>query len=777
MRISICFIGILFVAASEIRAQDAPVSNNPLNSVSQYQTIEVAGGTVFYDFEKEIFQVTKDSQTDPTVFIGSQTITAQQIQYEQSSNILHATGIVRLWDQGNILRGDRLVYDVGKQEGELRGLKSSELLENIYFGGERLSIGHRAAKETQDATGPAQIPEYTLYDGTLTSNDLPVPFYKIKYDRLVFSPNERASANNMFFMARNWPLFYAPYFTKSLSEHEVTYFVNVDHYSHLGWAWMNRVMWRPNDEWVLNLYGDYYTDAGIGKGAKVKFDIPGQYGPKGMVYANHIKQEAPDNDSIFDGDDRYDISMEYAEDLPYGMRLSAQGHQFSDSEYRWDYRGPEDAHDIDLADLERDSVSHVSLSKWWDDQSLRATYAHRFDSFYYSGLPYVEREPQVHFEQYPTPLFDSNVYADLQVDYGRYHREQGYTYPINKYTLFDRTSYYDDVDRMDANVRFGYPFFLPNRFTLQPWVGFRGTYYADPMRAVGDPIQPYEFDDESRLMLQGGLDLSTRTVYEFQPFLDRYARMRAVVEPILQYAYYHPNHDLEEIASGPDVRFPYIDPTDDFRFQMHRISALVRTRMQGKTPEGGTSDFMTLSTGFQFDYLPDDNLLYDNFEYFDDRANHGDYRFSDLVEDFGIYPYEWLTFGNSLRYDIDDSKLRSTYTYAQIQPIKPVHFTVGYLSFIDPALDREEQQDVTFNVNWKLSNKYQIYYTTWYDIDDNSFRQNHIGIVRDMYDFYGLFQFGYQRHPTLGNDFRFSVGLQFWGIGKKKNYEAPVLFF
>ncbi|MGC9326807.1 MAG: LPS-assembly protein LptD [Candidatus Hinthialibacter sp.] len=738
--------------------------------------IEIIGGDISYDFENKTMRVKADSQGDPTVVLQSQTITAHVIEFDQAAKILHATGEVRLWDRGSIMRGDWLDFDVEKEEGELRGLKSSELLENIYFAGERLEVGHRAAKKPKDATAP--IREYTLHDGTVTGNDLPVPFYHIRYDRLVFAPEVRASSYNMLLVAQKWPLFYAPYFTRSLAEHKVVYFVNADYDSDLGMSWMNRVMWKPNDVWAFNVFGDYYSDAGIGKGVKIDMDIPGRYGPKGMVYGYHIDQQAPDNDSIFDGDDRYNIALEYEQDLPYDMRLSAEGHKLSDSEYRWDYRGADEEHGIDLNDLDEDTVSHINLSKWWDDQSLRTTLATRLDSFYYSGLPFIERKPQVHFEQYPASLFGSNFYGDLQLDYGRYRREEGMTYPLDKYTLFDRTTYYDEVDRFDANARVSYPVHFSNRVTLDPWVGYRGTFYMDPVREVGDSGIPNEFDDESRLMFQGGVDLSTRRTYEFQPFLDRYARMRTVVEPILQYAYHHPDVDLEEITEGAnnDVRFPYIDPVDDYRFKMHRTSALMRTRIQGKTAEGFTSDFMRLSAGFEFDYLPDENLMYDNLEYFDDEAEHDDYRFSDLVEDFSIYPFDWLAFGNALRYDIDDSEIRSSYTYSTLHPIDPVRLTVGYLTYIDPRLDDDEQKDVRMELNWKLSNKYQIYFTNWFDVDENVFRRNNIGFVRNLYDCYAVFQLSHREHPTLGDDYRISLGLQFFGFGKRKADAQPVFF-
>jgi lipopolysaccharide assembly outer membrane protein LptD (OstA) len=771
MRKSIELLLIFFILASTAWAQNTPVATE--NKIP----VEIIGGELSFDNETQNMHAESNAKGDPSVIFEMHSITAHHIHYSQTSKIIYATGAVRLWDEGNILRGDYLEFYIDSKEGVLQNLKSSEILDGLYFTGETLVLGHRPAEPTKDAGQPEMVREFTLFKGTVTPNDLPVPHYHIKYNRIVFAPKVRATITNMFFNIGDWPILYAPVFSKSLADHELTYFIDVDSYSDLGMAFMNRLLWKPDDIWEFNLYGDYFTKAGIGKGAKVEMDIPGPYGPKGMIYANHIKQEEPDNDRIYDGKDRFNLALEYQQDLPYDMRLSAKGHRMSDSEYRWDYRGPESAHRIDLIDMQEDAVSHVNLTKLWDDQSLRATFASRLDPFYYNGLPFIERKPQLHFEQYPYSIYDSNVFADFRLDYGRYRREEGVTFPLDERNLFSRTSFYDEVDRLDAELRVSYPIHLPKRFTLQPWIGFRGTNYSDPMHAEGNIFTEYNFDDETRLMPEGGVDISTRTVYEFKPFLDKYAKMRTVVEPIVQYGYYHPDTDLEEITTGTNIRFPYIDPVDEFRFKMHRFSAMVRTKIQGKTAEGGTGDFMRLSAGAVYDVIPDENLRYDSFELFDDFANHDDYRFSDLVEDFSIYPFDWLTFGNSLQFDIEDSELRSSYTYTTVQPIDPVHVTTGYLTYMHPLLDNDEQRDVTLNVNWKLSNKWQAYYTSWYDIDDEVFRRNHVGLVRDMYDFYGIIQVGQRRHPTLGTDFKISIGLQFWGLNKSQTQEAPTLFY
>ena len=298
------------------------------------------------------------------------------------------------------------------------------------FPARRLSFVRKAAKMPKGATEAVMQKEYTLTNGIMTACDLPVPHYTIKCKNIVLIPEERIWAHDLVLRSGDISLFYLPMFTQTLKEDVVTYFFNVNSYSHLGFGLFNRVMYKPNNNYIFNVYGDYYTRAGIGEGAKFDFTVPGEYGPKGELYGYHIYQEKSDNDSINTRQDRYLIAGNYEQDLPYDMRFTARGHEFSDSEYRYDYHAPERNKNIDVYGLERDVVSFLNLSKIWDSQSLRITAASRLDTFFYNGLPYVERKPEIHYEYYPSRILDSDFMLDFQLDYGRYRREEGVTYPF-----------------------------------------------------------------------------------------------------------------------------------------------------------------------------------------------------------------------------------------------------------------------------------------------------------------------------------------------------------
>ena len=252
---------------------------------------------------------------------------------------------------------------------------------------------------------------------------------------------------------------------------------------------MNRLI-NPSDYYTVDPYGDYFTDAGFGKGAQVEFRAPGEYGPKGELYGYHIKQEAPDNDNIYDGDDRYVLAEPMSRICPMKHDFQPVGIT-SPIPNRWDYRSAMRQRDIDLEELNRDSVSFINLTKNWEDQTLRITAASRLDPYYYSGLPYVEREPQIHYEYYTTPIMDTNFYINFMMDYGRYTRELGATFPLNKDTLFDQASFIDEVDRFDSRFRVSYPVSFPNIASIRPWAGARFTNYSDPsdgsmIRALSD---------------------------------------------------------------------------------------------------------------------------------------------------------------------------------------------------------------------------------------------------------------------------------------------------
>ncbi|MBZ0256431.1 LPS assembly protein LptD [bacterium] len=755
LTIFVCLAALLPAGAQDFlsTAADAPV--------------EVIKGDVEYVINSDALIVTSSGGKQATLAKGQTAITADVIEYQSTEEILSATGDVKLWENGRILRGERMWADLKNDTGTLWTVLDAELNEGLYFKGERLEYKPRQAGKLETVDGKETVREYTLFNGSVTGNELPHPYYYFKFDRLVVVPDQRYWLYDMVFYTQFMPMAYMPFYSQSLRENKVAYYLWAAHYSKLGFAVFNKLNITPSDEYMIDLYGDYYTKAGIGKGAKFQWNVDGEYGPEGQLYGYHIHQEAPDNDHIFDGDDRYHFAVEYAQDLPYDMRLTVKGHKFSDSEYRDDYRSSERVRQIDTRESERDLTSNVNFTKRFDDQSLRITGAARLDEFYSNGLPYIERKPQVHAEQYPINLLNTGLYGSMSLDYGRYNREQGITFPIDKYTLLQQTEFVEKFTRYDANGKLAYPVYLPERFTLEPWIGYRATLYEDAHRLANNPLtgslDRFDFGSESRLMAQGGMDLSTRRAMEFDPFLDRYEKMRVLLEPALEYGYYLPDSDLEGLTTPTGGRFPYVDPTDDFRAEMHSMRTMLRARIQGKDANGVTSDFLRASVGFEYDVFPDENLRYDNFLFYDDLANENDQRFSDLLHEFALMPFPWWTLGGNLRFDIDDEEMRSQYYFTQFDIIKRAQLSIGYYTFRYPFLNLKEQRDASVRLNWDISRKWALYYEMRFDIDEERFRRNTIGLMRNMYDFYGTIEIEHENHPTLGDDFGVSIGIQLMG--------------
>ncbi|MDX9752618.1 MAG: LPS assembly protein LptD [bacterium] len=761
-------IGLLW-ALSIASAQDSSSSIPPL---------EVMRGSYVYDFQDQLIHVYSDERGDPTVSLGEQTITAESIFYYQKTNTIEATGNVRLWYEGTILEGNKLTFDISKEQGTMEKVKDAEVSKGVYFSGETLTFRQVLAEPVKGATEPVTRNEYTLTNGIITACELPFPHYHIECDRVVIIPDERAWANDIVFRIGTFSLFYFPVFTKSLKEHEITYFFTPAVYSHLGVGFFNRLMYKPNENYIFNLYGDYFTDAGFGKGAKFTFDVPGPYGPRGELYGYHILQEAPDNDYIFDGEDRYNIAGHYQQTLPYDVQVTARGHILSDSEYRHDDSGAEQLHGLDVFEEEQDVVSYLNIAKAWEDQSIRLTTASRLDSFYFNGLPFVERKPQLHYVYYPSRILDSDFMFDFELDYGRYRREEGITYPFNKVSMFQQTRYLDEMDRFDARFELSRTIHLPEQFALKPWVAYRATHYADAVHYGDNPGDPatrldrFDYGSETRSMLEGGAELSTRRTMEFDPFLKRYDKMRAVLEPVLQYGYFHPDVALEEFGLAPHERFPYIDISDDYRAKMHRVSTLLRTRIEGKDSSGTTSELLRFGLGLSYDQFPDENLRFDNFEFYEDLAKDNDHRFSDVIEEFAISPLSWLSLGNTMRYDVEDSEMRSAYYYTNLRPLNTVDLNVGYYTYRYPFINANEQEDISMLLHWAVSPKWDLFLNTRFDLDQNVFRWNRLGVVRDMHDFYTVFQIEHESHPTLGDDYSFQFRVNFWGIGGRKG-RAP----
>ena len=741
--------------------------------------IEVRG-EIEYLVEEDMIIVRATTDRPGLVMYGERSITAQEIVFDQRQQVMTAMGQARLWDYGRIFTGDKIIYDIEGEKGTIFNPGSVGAGDNFFVTGDQLEIDQIPAAERWEGRWWRRPPEnaeltrYKVENGTVTSCDLPEPHYHITFEDLEVVPGDRFWVHDVWWNQGGWPLGYLPYFSRSLADHRVAYIFNTGSFSDLGVGVLNKLNVHLDPRLRAAFYADYFADGGFGTGGAYHFDFPEAYGPRGSIRGYWIDQEEANDENLYEDEERYRWAGEYAEDLPWGWRVTAEFQKRSDVDYADDFDRVERVHGVEGDELESDRPSNISVSKSWDSQTVRVTAAKRLDDFFYSSLPGVERLPQARWDMLPTQIGDSGAYIDAHLDYGDLRREQGF----NK-----NTNMVDETERLDGEVRLLHPVRLPWALNLTPFLGYRGTSYFDPRRRADVASSPGlaedEFDDLTRNVAEAGMTLGTRFTHQWEPqarkpnadparAAPRHDAYRLVFHPELGYTYYHPDEDLEEENVG-DQRFPYIDPVDDIRAQMHRVGTRMTTALQAKS--GGQSRTMArYRFGVGMDFFPDDNAVYESFDFEDDFINDDgtpdDSRTTDFRHDLNLIPVDWLNLGHYIRYDIEDSNLRSANTYLAFSRWAGWTTTVGFNTFDTPFVSTESQEEAYLQLLWHLSHKWTVIANSRFDVDDSSIRRQRLTFARDLHDFVAFLELEHKNRRNHDDDFSVDVILRFKGFAE-----------
>lgn len=142
---------------------------------------------------------------------------ADELDYNEETGDVEARGNVyfKEYVEQQEIWADSVVYNVEEQRGKfykVRGRAHARIDPRpgilhtnnpFYFEGE---WAEREGKT------------YTLHDGFITNCEMPRPWWRLKGPRFVIVPGDHATAYRSLFLVRRFPLFYTPFFYKSLEK-------------------------------------------------------------------------------------------------------------------------------------------------------------------------------------------------------------------------------------------------------------------------------------------------------------------------------------------------------------------------------------------------------------------------------------------------------------------------------------------------------------------------------------------------------------------------------
>lgn len=241
---------------------------------------------------------------------GSMVLKADELDYNDDSGDVVARGHVHFehFQRGEKLDCDRLEYNVNTETGkfyEVTGSVSPRIQARrgmltttnpFYFEG-------NLAERLKDT--------YILHDGFLTDCKVPDAWWRLKSKSFMVTPGDHATTRNSVFYLRNIPVFYFPFFYKSLrkeARHSGFLTPNIGNSSTRGFVIGLGYYWAINRSYDLTYRTRYFSNAGLAHhidfrgdpAAKSVFDLvvdgikdkrPLTPSPSGVLISSRIRSE------------------------------------------------------------------------------------------------------------------------------------------------------------------------------------------------------------------------------------------------------------------------------------------------------------------------------------------------------------------------------------------------------------------------------------------------------------------------------------------------------
>lgn len=246
---------------------------------------------------------------------------ADEVDYNEDTGDAEARGNVRFenFQGGEVLEAERVIYNVTLEAGQFYNVRGStpakiEAKPGVLTTTSPFSFAGKWAERRES--------RYILYDGFITNCRLPKPWWRIRGPEFDIVPGQRAIARNSVFRLRGVPLFYTPYFYKSLERlPRKSGFLtpSIGNSNRDGQVVSGGYYWAINRSYDLSYRGQYFTIRGLASNVEFRGK------PRQGSDFNLTVFGVADRGRIVEGPtlDRDGVTV-----IPTGGRLKEGGYQF-----------------------------------------------------------------------------------------------------------------------------------------------------------------------------------------------------------------------------------------------------------------------------------------------------------------------------------------------------------------------------------------------------------------------------------------------------------------
>jgi lipopolysaccharide assembly outer membrane protein LptD (OstA) len=709
-----------FVCQSQ---QSVPWAIHGLNPGSQYESV---GDTNYFSHG---------------VFLSNATgtVTMDKGREDDLTGEVVAEGDVTILDHGHIWRGTNFIYNFKT------GAVQADTFKSIQ-GPFRLTGAHLSGNSNN---------VYTATNAFFSTDDYARPAYRIRARRITIAVGQYFEAHQATLFWGNTPVFYFPYYKRSLGQHPNNWEFEPGYRSIFGPYLLSAYNWYGNGLLDGTLHFDARETRGLATGPDLNFHM-GAWGEAAFryYYANDQQPNADGLNAPHLGENRQRTSFFYEVHPATNMTAKVVANYQSDPLILRDFFEGEYVTNVEPA-------SFGELSQLWPNYTLNVLVQPRLVDFFET----VERLPDIKLSGLRQEVGDTPIYYESESSVGYFKRAFSNTnslyfltnFIFNPNSVGFRTTNVPPSDYSATRVDTFHQLTLPETFfgwlNVTPRVGGRLTYYSD---VDGPQIHTNE---QLRAVFDTGVDVSLKASKVYRDaentLLDVH-ELRHNMEPEVDYAYVPaPNRSPSQVPQfdyqSPSlallpIEFPDYNDVDSIG-GMNVVRLMLRNRLQTKRANG-VEDLVNWSL------YTDWNLTR--------GTNHP---FSDFYSDLVFRPRTWLTLNSSTRYDMASNRWREAIERMVLQPSTTwsLALTYRYLINNDPEFQTYIGENlpghnlITGSFYYRMNENWGLHIAEQYEAQYGGLQQQVYSIYRDLRSWTAALVFRIAEGPAQPTDFTVAV--------------------
>jgi len=201
------------------------------------------------------------------------TVECDEAIFDLERQIIEAEGGIALQDKKVTVRGSRINYDARTRRGVI--YDASSFVDPWYCYGPKI-------ERISDK-------ELIIEEGYITSCELSSPHYRLKAKKIHVLLGERISAHNVLMYVGKIPMFYLPFYSRSLRERRFKWGVKFGSNREEGFFAKTSLGYIFSQRTSGTLLIDYMARKGVGFGGRYDYQLRDEL--KGFLYGYYIKEK------------------------------------------------------------------------------------------------------------------------------------------------------------------------------------------------------------------------------------------------------------------------------------------------------------------------------------------------------------------------------------------------------------------------------------------------------------------------------------------------------